>query len=120
MPEAEYDAILAVIEAHLSTGLGCRCDSWRIDTSRRPVDPRAQHRAHVAEVLAERFTERKPDVTRCPDCFQPGRYDRRVLIAGRGIYTCPNQHQWQDADEEPDGKGYVVLRPGIEGGDDRG
>lgn len=53
-PLAEKDAILAVIEAHLSTGLGCRCGGWRLDTSQRPVDPRAQHRAHVADVLARR------------------------------------------------------------------
>lgn len=54
-PETDY--ILALIEEHLSTGLGCRCGRWQLDTKRRPVDPRAQHRAHVAEVLAERFAE---------------------------------------------------------------
>ncbi|MCW2902295.1 MAG: hypothetical protein JWO67_4560 [Streptosporangiaceae bacterium] len=49
------------------------------------------------------------DVTECPDCGQTGHYDRRVLIDGRGIYTCPAGHRWQDADETPDSKGYVPL-----------
>lgn len=51
------------------------------------------------------------DVTECPDCGHTGRYDRRVLVNGRGIYTCPNNHQWQDADETPDGKGYIAVTP---------
>lgn len=49
------------------------------------------------------------DVTECPDCGQTGRYDARVKIGGRGIYTCPALHRWQDADERPDTKGYVQV-----------
>jgi hypothetical protein len=50
-PVEQMAAVLAVIEAHLSTGLGCACGGWRIDTSPRPIDPRKQHRAHVAAAL---------------------------------------------------------------------
>jgi hypothetical protein len=48
----------------------------------------------------------------CPDCGETGRYDRRVTVGGRGIYTCPNRHQWQDADETPDSKGYMPVERG--------
>ena len=54
----EFDQIGPTIERHLSTGLGCRCGGWKLDTSRRPVDPRAQHREHVAEVLDALLAER--------------------------------------------------------------
>ena len=49
------------------------------------------------------------DVTECPDCQQKGRWDGRVMIGGRGIYTCPNGHRWQDANEKPSNKG-IPLR----------
>lgn len=52
-------------------------------------------------------------VTECPDCRETGRYDRRVVVGGRGIYTCPNGHRWQDADETPDDRGYVVVNPPV-------
>lgn len=60
-------------------------------------------------------------VDECPDCGKQGRYDGRVLIGGRGIYTCPQGHRWQDADEKPSEKGlpippYDTTRP-IFGGD---
>lgn len=55
---SESDQIGATIEDHLSMGLGCACGGWRLDTSRRPVDPRAQHRQHVAEVLDAALAQR--------------------------------------------------------------
>jgi hypothetical protein len=48
------------------------------------------------------------DVTECPDCSQTGKYDGRVLIGGRGIYTCPAGHRWQDANEKPTNKGIPI------------
>lgn len=48
------------------------------------------------------------DVTECPECEQKGTYDGRVLIGGRGIYTCPAGHKWQDADEKPTNKGVPL------------
>lgn len=51
-------------------------------------------------------------VTECPDCGETGRYDRRVIVDGRGVYTCPNGHRWQNADETPDSKGYTPFPPG--------
>ena len=53
------------------------------------------------------------DVTKCPDCDQQGRYDGRVLLGGRGIYTCPDGHRWQNADEKPTMKGAVLLSRGL-------
>ena len=49
------------------------------------------------------------DVTRCPDCDQTGQYDARVKVGGRGIYTCPAGHHWQNADETPSTKGYPPI-----------
>lgn len=51
------------------------------------------------------------DVTECPDCSQKGRYEGRVLIRGRGFYTCPNGHRWQDANEKPSNKGMPLAAP---------
>jgi hypothetical protein len=45
------------------------------------------------------------DVTECPDCSQKGTYEARVLINGRGVYTCPEGHRWQDINERPSDKG---------------
>lgn len=51
------------------------------------------------------------DVTLCPDCNAKGRYDGRVLIGGRGIYTCGECGcQWQNANEKPSNKGVVITR----------
>lgn len=58
------------------------------------------------------MTEPKGDsvvVDECPECGEKGRYDGRVLVGGRGIYTCPNQHRWQDADEKPSSKGFPIT-----------
>lgn len=55
----------------------------------------------------------EPDVTECPDCLERGRYDGRVLVGGRGIYTCPNGHKWQDADEKPTNKGVPIHLDGL-------
>jgi hypothetical protein len=51
------------------------------------------------------------DVTMCPECDQKGRYDGRLLIGGRGIYTCPDGHRWQNADEKPTTKGVALIPP---------
>jgi len=51
MSAKERDALAELFEAHLSTGLGCHCDKWTVDTRRRPVNPRRQHRAHVADAV---------------------------------------------------------------------
>ena len=53
--------------------------------------------------------EQAIDVTECPECSETGRYDGRVLIGGRGIYTCPNGHRWQDANETPTNKGIPIV-----------
>lgn len=50
------------------------------------------------------------DVTECPDCAQKGRYEARILIGGRGVYTCPSGHRWQNADEKPSNKGVPLTR----------
>lgn len=52
------------------------------------------------------------DVTVCPQCGQTGRYDGRVRLGGRGIYRCPADHLWQDANETPDTDGYTPLPDG--------
>lgn len=49
------------------------------------------------------------DVTECPDCSQKGKYEGRVLINGRGFYTCPEGHRWQDINEKPSDKGVALL-----------
>jgi hypothetical protein len=49
------------------------------------------------------------DVTECPDCSQKGQYEGRVLYYGRGVYTCPDGHKWQDAHERPSSKGAGIL-----------
>lgn len=52
------------------------------------------------------------DVRDCPDCDDgtKGKYDGRILIGGRGIYTCPVcNRKWQDADERPSYKGAAVI-----------
>lgn len=51
-------------------------------------------------------------VTECPDCGATGRYDGRVHIGGRGVYSCPNGHKWQDAKENPDDHGYTPIAGG--------
>lgn len=51
------------------------------------------------------------DVTMCPQCDQKGRYEGRVLINGRGFYTCPEDHRWQNADEKPTTKGLAFIPP---------
>lgn len=48
------------------------------------------------------------DVTECPDCQQTGVYEARVLINGRGFYTCPAGHRWQDIREKPSDKGLPI------------
>lgn len=48
------------------------------------------------------------DVAACPECDEKGRYDGRVLVSGRGVYTCPNGHKWQDGNEKPTSKGIKV------------
>ena len=54
------------------------------------------------------------DVTLCPDCEERGtvshgRYEGRVLINGRGFYTCPTCGcRWQNEQETPTDKGLVV------------
>lgn len=48
------------------------------------------------------------DVTECPDCLKKGTYEGRVLIGGRGVYTCPEGHRWQDANEKPSNKGVPL------------
>ena len=35
----------------------------------------------------------------------------RVLINGRGFYTCPDGHRWQNADETPTTKGVAFIPP---------
>ena len=49
------------------------------------------------------------DVTECPDCEQKGTYEGRILISGRGVYTCPSGHRWQDANEKPSSKGMPIT-----------
>lgn len=57
-------------------------------------------------------------VDRCPDCGAKGRYDARVTVGGRGVYTCPDcGARWQNADEKPSAKG-LPLR--TERSDDEG
>jgi hypothetical protein len=73
--------------------------------------------ALLDEIADLRTRPTPPAVTECPDCGQTGRYDRRVIVDGRGVYTCPNRHRWQDADETPDDKGYTRVYPSVEGGD---
>lgn len=51
-----------------------------------------------------------PEVNDCPDCDQKGRYDGRVLIGGRGVYTCPQGHRWQNMDEKPTTKGIPIPK----------
>lgn len=51
------------------------------------------------------------DVTMCPDCDQQGTYEARILIGGRGVYTCPEGHRWQDANEKPSNKGLPLTPP---------
>ena len=88
---ADQPIILAIIEAHLSTGLGCRCGQWKMDTKRRPVDPRAQHREHVTDVLAASF----------------GRaLERRIESA---LLTYADEAElWADEDD-PDGRRHWVF-----------
>jgi ribosomal protein L37AE/L43A len=51
------------------------------------------------------------DVGACPDCDTQGRYDGRVLLGGRGVYSCPAcGTKWQDADETPSFKGAAIVR----------
>lgn len=54
------------------------------------------------------------DVTECPDCEQTGKYEGRILINGRGVYTCPNGHRWQDINEKPSNKGLPLRAPSQE------
>lgn len=58
------------------------------------------------------------DVRDCPECDDgtKGRYDGRVLLGGRGIYTCPRcAGRWQDINEKPSTKGAVVAPGGVNG-----
>jgi hypothetical protein len=51
------------------------------------------------------------DVRDCPKCENgtKGNYDGRVLIGGRGIFTCPVcGDRWQDANEKPSSKGIPI------------
>lgn len=51
------------------------------------------------------------DVRDCPKCEDgtKGRYDGRVLVCGRGIFTCPVcGAKWQDANEKPSTKGIPI------------
>lgn len=51
------------------------------------------------------------DVRDCPTCNDgtKGHYEGRVLIGGRGVYTCPTcGSKWQDADEKPSSKGVPI------------
>lgn len=51
------------------------------------------------------------DVRDCPQCDDgtKGNYDGRVLLGGRGVYTCPTcGARWQNADETPTTKGTPI------------
>ncbi len=51
------------------------------------------------------------DVRDCPTCNDgtQGHYEGRVLIGGRGVYTCPKcGGKWQNADEKPSSKGAPI------------
>jgi ribosomal protein L37AE/L43A len=53
----------------------------------------------------------KINVHDCPECDDgtKGNYEGRVLINGRGVFTCPAcGTKWQDADEKPSSKGWRV------------
>lgn len=63
---------------------------------------------HTAARNEEPMYDDTIDVTKCPDCDQQGRYEARVLINGRGFYTCPDGHRWQDATEKPSSKGIPI------------
>lgn len=55
------------------------------------------------------------DVRDCPECEDgtKGNYVHRVLIGGRGIFTCPVcRTKWQDADEKPTTKGIPIVLKG--------
>lgn len=72
-----------------------------------------EHTTDDDAVTVEDLVEHTPaatevDVTECPDCGKTGRYDGRVLVRGRGIYTCPEGHRWQDLDEAPTTKGIPL------------
>jgi hypothetical protein len=57
------------------------------------------------------------DVTKCPDCDSPGKYESRILIGGRGFYTCTNETcgaRWQDLEEKRETCGVVPLRGGAD------
>jgi hypothetical protein len=52
------------------------------------------------------------DARDCPQCDDgtKGNYDGRVLVGGRGIYTCPTcATRWQDANEKPSTKGAFIV-----------
>ena len=51
------------------------------------------------------------DPTICPTCGGAGSYDGRVLVDGRGIYSCRCGTKWQDMDEKPRTKGYAPVEP---------
>lgn len=57
-----------------------------------------------------------PPVDRCPDCEKTGKdvrapRDGRVLLAGRGIYRCPEcAAAWQDATEPVARCGIAEVR----------
>lgn len=46
----------------------------------------------------------------CPSCEEGrGQYEGRVLIDGRGVYTCDKcGARWQDLDEKPSNKGIPI------------
>jgi hypothetical protein len=51
------------------------------------------------------------NVRDCPECDNgtKGRYEGRILIGGRGVYTCPVcGTRWQNADEKPSNKGWPI------------
>lgn len=52
-------------------------------------------------------------VDHCPDCGEKGDYEGRVLVGGRGTYTCPDPEcgtRWQNRDEKPDTSKATPIR----------
>jgi len=52
----------------------------------------------------------------CPECGEPMKRDRRLLIGGRTPFVCPNRHMAvDDAEPEQNMKGTARLTDSKEG-----
>lgn len=82
--------------------------------SRTPLIARCDHGRIADGLLLVTDPTRRgegPPVDECPDCDTKGKYDSRMTLGGRGIFTCPNcGTQWQNADEKPTNKDAPIIQ----------